>query len=292
MQTVADNLQEMAAEIENLLEKLLLNQSSIYQRFVTNDRSPTVIGLNLYAYQDLGEKGRQIQGKLLERYRRFYSLLATLLSEQPKDTLQTLSRLDKKLTETIEQQPTDHKTVQEALEEAKRLLIGQVALLKRLYDVSAGEPVYVLDTSALIHNPNLEKWAFADTPRFTLVLLPTVLAELDSLKTEHHNRDVRDKAKKIIRMMKEYSRRGSLADGVPLVKGRSSVVAIAVDPDMSTTLPWLHSDVPDDRILANTIEIMRSRPRTPVVLITADFNLQNKASFARIPALDPPDPAQ
>ena len=35
---------------------------------------------------------------------------------------------------------------------------------------------------------------------------------------------------------------------------------------------------------------MRQRPHSPVVLVTRDINLTNKADFARVPVIDPPDP--
>jgi predicted ribonuclease YlaK len=53
----------------------------------------------------------------------------------------------------------------------------------------------------------------------------------------------------------------------------------------------LDKDNNDDRILASAIEIMRRHPRSPVVVVTRDINMQNKAGFAGVEFAEPPDPA-
>ena len=59
---------------------------------------------------------------------------------------------------------------------------------------------------------------------------------------------------------------------------------------MDETLPWLKADNNDDRILAGFIEIMREHPRCQVILVTRDMNLQNKAEYAGLPFIEPPEP--
>lgn len=144
------------------------------------------------------------------------------------------------------------------------------------------------DTNALILNVRLEQWSFDWCDAFTIVLTPTVLAELDELKIAHRNPDVRTKAERIIRQIKEYGRRGDLRAGVPIVSGRITARSIAVEPRMDESLPWLDAANHDDRLLASTIEIIRRNVRSVVVLVTADINLQNKAQHARLPAIEPP----
>jgi len=68
-------------------------------------------------------------------------------------------------------------------------------------------------------------------------------------------------------------------------------VGIATEPSVETTLPWLDLENNDDRFLAAVIEVMRNRPRSPVIIISRDINLQNKAEFARVPFVEPPEPA-
>jgi hypothetical protein len=290
MRTVTDNLKEMADEIQNLLEDLLLNHSSIYM-WNTPGGSVAVISVyGNYAYNELQEEGRQIQAQLLEEYRRFYALLNVLLKDQPKDTLKELSQADTVMMRTIEQNHTWCKNTQETLRKAVKSLQAELKLLNRLYDSSDSEAIYVPDTNALLYNPDLESWAFSETPKFTIVLLPTVLSELDILKVSHRNEEVRKKVEQLIRRIKEYRRRGRLISGVTLVRDKIKIQAIAVEPDMEASLPWLDPDNNDDRILAGVVEVMHARPRSPVLAVSQDINFQNKAEFANIPFEKPPEP--
>ena len=291
MRTVTDNLQEMVEGIQKLLDDLLLNHSSIYKWNKPGGPIGIISVHGDYAYQELGEAGWQIQSKALEEYRRFYALLNVLLKDQPKDSLELLSNSDTVLMRTIEQQHTWCKNTQEALDKAVEALQAQLDLLKHLYDSSSGEAAYVPDTNALLYNPALETWTFQETPRFTLILVPAVLSELDALKINHRNETVRRKAEKLIRQIKEYRRRGNLTEGVPVIKDKIDIVGIATEPSMETSLLWLDPENNDDRFLAAVIEVMRSRPRSPVIIVSRDINLQNKAEFARIPFVEPPEPA-
>ncbi|MCK4543561.1 MAG: hypothetical protein KAU17_15125 [Spirochaetales bacterium] len=290
MQTVTENLKCIADDIQNLLEDLLLKHSSIYLWNTPGGAVVFVSTYGNYAYNELNEEGRQIQAKLLEEYRRFYSLLTVLLKEQPKDTLKKLSRSDTVLTRTIEQNKTWCKNTQEAFDKAAQALQAEFELLSRLFDPSEEESIYVPDTNALLYNLNIESWAFPSIPKFTIVLLPTVLSELDFLKVNHRNDDVRKKAETIIRKIKEYRRRGKLTETVTVVKDKIMLQAIAIEPDMETTLQWLDPENNDDRILAGVIEIMRVRPRSIVTAVSRDINFQNKAEFAAVPYEEPPEP--
>lgn len=290
MEAILDNLKEMVNEIQNLLEDLLLNHSSIYR---WNEPGGAVIVLSTsgdYAYRELGEAGRRIQSKLLEEYRRFHALLGALLREQPKDSLELLSDSHKLLLQTIEQESTWCSSTREALDKAVEALQNELKLLHRLYDPSEGEVILVPDTNALLYNPKIETWAFESVPKHTILLAPTILSELDVLKINHRNEAVRKKAETLIRQVKEYRRRGRLTEGVPLVKGVATVSAVATEPNMEDSLPWLDPGNNDDRFLASVLEVMRSRPQSAVVIVTRDINLQNKAEFARIPFIEPPEP--
>ena len=76
------------------------------------------------------------------------------------------------------------------------------------------------DTNALLMNPRIDLWHLQEIDKFTLVLTSTVSAELDSLKINHRNTEVREKSEKIIRQIKEYRRRGNLTDGQILCQYR------------------------------------------------------------------------
>lgn len=182
------------------------------------------------------------------------------------------------------------KTTEQAFAEAEESLDKQLELIANLYDPVEGPPIYVPDTNALLWNPDLEKWSFDEVKRFTLVITAAVLGELDGLKIEHRNPDVRERAEGLIRRIKSYRGRGDLTSGVPLVRNVSAIKTIALEPKVEETLPWLDASNEDDRILASFVEVMREHVRTPVILVTRDINLQNKAEYAGLPFVEPPDP--
>lgn len=292
MKTVTTNLEEIGEKLQILLADLLLKHSVIYQwnRYDPDSGVVVIPEYGNFAYKPLEEPGHQMQARLLEDYRHYYAVLHSLLCEQTQDTIQVLAETDTILIRTIEQQETACETTQEALNEAVQALGNQIKLLRRLYDVSSGRPTYIPDTNALLYNPKLEAWTFEESPRFDLVLLPTVLSELDSHKINHRNEAIRERSDKLIRQIKEYRRRGKLTEGVNLVSDAISVVAIATEPRAESFLPWFDPTNNDDRLLAASLEVMRQRPRAPVVLVSRDINLQNKAEFARIPFTEPPEP--
>jgi predicted ribonuclease YlaK len=146
--------------------------------------------------------------------------------------------------------------------------------------------ILIPDTNALLLRPDLEKWRLEDPVGIDMVILPVILSELDYHKVNHRNEDVREKAQTLVRKMKEYRRRGSLHDGVIVVGGRISLRAIAIEPSADRAPSWFDFSSADDRFLAAGLEIISENLATPVYIVTADINMQNKAEFAGIPHLD------
>jgi predicted ribonuclease YlaK len=148
----------------------------------------------------------------------------------------------------------------------------------------------VPDTNALYWNTALDTWRLPwASGAFVVVLMPTVLKEIDLHKTDERRSSRREKAERFARQVGEYRRRGPLLQGATLAAGISTVMAIPVEPKMSDSLPWLDSTSPDDRLLASTIEVMRLNPDAPVIVVTRDINFQNKLEFARVPFISPED---
>lgn len=288
MQPITQQLEEIATNINRLLDDLYHNHAKIY--LWNKPGSVVVVAGGDYAFRKLDDTGRQIQSRLHEEYTRFYALLSALLNGQPKDTLRELKELHKKVMDRIELNRTYEQTEKAAVEKGKQALLGEIKLLKRLYDPSEGTVIFVPDTNAILSNTDLEKWSFAEAKTFILLLLPTVLSELDGLKVNHRNETVREKAKTLINKFKEYRRRGRLSDGVVLVKDVSTIRSLAIEPDFTNSLPWLSPDNNDDRFLCAVVEVMRAHARSLVLIVTADINLQNKAEFAQLPFVEPPEP--
>ena len=146
----------------------------------------------------------------------------------------------------------------------------------------AVEIILVPDTNAIIGKPDPTQYkAIAGDDKFVFLLLPTVLAELDTLKNNHRNPDFRKKVNKVITRVKGWRTQGTLRDGVT-VSETMTVKAVASEPNMQRTLKWLDKDNRDDRIIASVLEVQSTYPTARVVLVTGDINLLNKADVARI----------
>lgn len=115
-----------------------------------------------------------------------------MLSKASKDTNRLLIKNEEIILKIIEQnQPTSLENTQDALIKAETTLNEQIQLLDRLYAPSEGNVCFVPDTNALLYNPDLDKWRFKDVSRFDIILIPVVLSELDLLKVNHKNENVR-----------------------------------------------------------------------------------------------------
>jgi hypothetical protein len=287
VKTVTESLTAMGAEIKAAARELLLRHSSL-----PLDPPPSgFIGFGDHLWQPLSVEGARIQSKLRDDYSRFHALVGCLLRTQGSATERDLKQSDRTTTEIINQRGRTYiASVEDARRRFEEAIDKQVGLLAALYDGAEGEHVYVPDTNALLYNPQLEDWTFDGSPQFVLLLMPTVLSELDQLKVTGRVESVRDKAQRLVRQMMEYRRRGNLNDGVVLRKGSHRLRTLAVEPDFEKTLPWLDPANNDDRILAGFMEVMRQHPRCPVVVVTGDINLTNKAEYARVPCVPPPEP--
>jgi hypothetical protein len=287
MDSVADMLRAEGARLLEEVEKLL-GEDAPMRDINTPDSSVVFIGPP-YAFSDPSIDEKRLQARLGDDRRHFFALIRAVLRDQPDGVLKQVDESETTIRDVIEQENLVwHSTTGQACEAARGAVAEVLEAVTHLYDPAEGSVVLVPDTNALIESPSFPDWAFDDVPMFEVLLVPLLLSELDGLKTGHRLPHVREKAQAVIRQIKEYARRGSLVDGVIVVRDRISLRTLAVEPRVNETLPWLDPTAPDDRMLASTIEVMRLHPRSIVAIVTADINLQNKAAFARVPFLEPP----
>jgi PIN domain len=289
MKTAVEVLEGYRASLESQLGEFLLEHSGLRERPMVSG-GVVIFGPN-HSWTTLDADSRARQAKLLREHSRFASLVHVLLRLSPERNRKNAADAAETVRSIIDQSDMTYtKTTEAALDEALKALDEQVEEVKALYDPTPGEPVFVPDANAVIWNPDLEEWTFDDAPRFSIVLTSTLLGELDDLKMPHRGESVREKAESAIRRIKEYGRRGDIHAGVRLKGDRSTVRMTAAEPDFENTLPWLDPTIKDDRLLAACLEIVREHPHSPVVLVTRDVNLQNKARLAGIAFVEPPDP--
>jgi len=128
----------------------------------------------------------------------------------------------------------------------------------------------VLDTNVLLSDPQA-LLSFRDAE---IIIPETVLGEIDKLKTQRVDPDLRFRGREVSRMLFEFSETGSLMDGVDLPEGGTLRVApLRTDIDMPEGLSNRNAD---DRILAVAFQVCRDNCED-LTLITNDLNMLLKA---------------
>lgn len=288
MQSIIKLLNSDAEKIKMMLKELM-SISKITKWNINDPYSSVIIIAPPYRWEKLSNEGKQLQGRILKKYNRLIDMMKILIVDLPTQNLNLIEKTTPQVLEIIEQNKTlFSSSPQECLNKAIEKIDQQLKMLEGLYDPSPNTIIYVPDTNAILINPNLEKWVFEGVEGYTVVLVPVVLSELDKLKIDGRHETLRDKAKSFIKRIKEYMRRGTISEGVKL-SGKNKIKTIAVEPNFEKTLPWLDATNNDDRMIASYFEVVRQHPRSNVILVTADINMQNKAAFANAMFTDPPE---
>lgn len=246
------------------------------------------IGMSDYSWRDLNTEGKQCRAKIYKDINIFFELIEVILNQQPEEHIDDYKNCVEDIINILLQQV---KVWDSSISKIKLKIDENFNTIRKIvtyqYSDLADIHIIVPDTNALLSNTDIENWKFSNVENFKMILLPTVLQELDQLKINHRNPEVRNKTSKLIKKIKEYRRRGKLTNGVKL-KGSNSIKAVAIEPKMNKTLSWLDPLNNDDRVIASFIEVCRDYISSNVVLITADINVQNKAEFALLKFEEPP----
>ncbi len=145
----------------------------------------------------------------------------------------------------------------------------------------------IVDTNALIDNPNVAAYIDALGPKYMVHLLPVVLGELDDLKRAGRNEMVRTGAQRAVAGLKGIRNNGNALEGVR-VEGQVVAKFEHVEP-RGTNLPdWLDLAVPDDRLVAAALLLQSQHPGSALHVATSDINLQTKLHVAGLPFVEPP----
>lgn len=217
-------------------------------------------------------------------YEEWFDIFKSVFAQATDDLNRRIKEADSRVRQWIELKSNwsisrDRAAIEEKLRADVKLFYGMLAIL----DANGpGATILIPDTNAIIGEPSpihYKNIASADT--FVLLLLPTVLAELDELKVNHRNPDFRKKVNKVITRIKGWRNQGGLREGVT-VDRTIKVKAVASEPKMGKTLSWLDENNRDDRIIASVLEVQTTYPNARIVLVTGDVNLSNKADVARI----------
>ena len=259
-------------------------------RWFDRDSGSVVFVCPEYYWGDLSTEQRAQQIGLKRLYEPVSELLRLLLTGAPDDLVRQLEDADQQFRVWLELKSNWSLSRDISANEAK-LRTAAVAIEKILgvLEVTGSAEVLVVpDTNSLLGRADPTDYrSIVALDAFAFTLLPTVLGELDRLKIEHRNPDVREKAKAAITRVKGWRQQGSLSIGVTVDK-TITVRACHSEPDMERTLSWLDPNVEDDRIIASVIALQAKQPSSRVILVTGDINLQNKADAAMVETAEAP----
>lgn len=228
-------------------------------------------------------------------------LLAQLHSLEPRFRLlfqhqipEVAKRLDSdfdQLEKWLDRGKRDH-SVPPTTEAAQAVLDRTFDDLRSLLDLLPSDEWkvrLVVDTNALVDNPDLAIYQPHLGARYLVHLLPVVLRELDDHKRGGRTPELREAAKRADRRLKGLRTNGDVRSGVR-VAGDVFVVFEHVEPRSEGLPSWLDLDVPDDRFVASTLLLQSQHPGSAFYVATSDINLQTKLAAVGLPFLEPPPP--
>lgn len=185
---------------------------------------------------------------------------------------------------------SDH-DIPPTVDEAQQKLEATLADLRTLTQLLPRDdyPVrLVIDTNALLDNPDLAAYVADLGRKYVVHLLPVVLREIDDLKRGGRTDSVRDAAKRADRRLKGIRTNGDVRKGV-FVAGDVIAKFEHIEPRSQELPSWLDMTVPDDRFVAATLLLQSEHPGSALYVATSDINLQTKLAATGLPYVEPPD---
>lgn len=288
MKSYVERLQEQLNDIEQEMIELL-DASTISHSHKDPDSYIVSIAPPHY-WGETDEKQKRLQMEVLKLYKPWIEHVRLLFLGATDEVAEQINETDTFVTDWVQKE--NIWDVPESVEAAKavfsRRIQSFVELLQMLESPKERSLAVVPDTNALVSCPDLADYqSVTGQLDFILVIMPTVLSELDKLKVTARDNGFRGKVKSVITRIKGLRAQGSLIDGV-IINKTVTVRMEAREPDFGHTLSWLDSGNNDDRIIASILELQRREPSAVVILSTGDINLQNKAEMAQIAFVEPP----
>jgi rRNA-processing protein FCF1 len=176
------------------------------------------------------------------------------------------------------------------IREAQEKLTATVADLRSLTELLPPDDYpkrLVVDTNALVDNPDVAAYTDALGGKYVVHLLPVVLREIDDLKRAGRNDTVREGARRAERRLKGIRNHGDVRQGV-CVAGDVIAKFEHIEPRSDDLPDWLDMTVPDDRLVASALLLQSEHPGSGFYVATSDINLQTKLQAVGLPYIEPP----
>lgn len=222
--------------IETKMVELL--EASTIKEFRNDPDSAVFFVTPSHYWGETDERQKLLQMQLVKEYAAWIEHFRLLFRDASQEVDRQINEIHKFVTTWIEKESSWD--VPGTIQEAKSVFRDKVHVFHELIDLletsDKHELVLVPDTNALIAEPDLSHYAVTvGQSKYTVVIVPTVLAELDKLKVAHREQDFRDKVNSVIRRIKGLRNQGSLLAGVTVNK--TVVVRMAAtEPNFNKTL--------------------------------------------------------
>ncbi|MBP2636957.1 MAG: putative ATPase related to phosphate starvation-inducible protein PhoH [Firmicutes bacterium] len=275
-------IQHIHTEVSKI--KTLLNGLKEYSDLIRWNHSRIKIsGLGDYQWDKLNAAGRDIQEQLLKAYNRLSEQIGFLATRLPSEQQRALEAASAKIVAVITQTGNSFSMDKEELfDNAVRALDLQLQIVSAAYEILDSQCLIIPDIAALVANPEIEEWKFEGIESFKLLLLPTIVNELDENTT--NTMQVKNKIKNKIL---EYAKQGNIAVGVN-INGNNVIKFAGNIKEIKETLPELDVHNQLDQLLAAYFEFVRTNPHSQVLLITNNPALQERARVAKVSYLTAP----
>jgi rRNA maturation endonuclease Nob1 len=288
--SLADRLTQQLQTIEDkMMEFLDASNIKVYR-----DPPGWTTGFPDYSWGETNEKQTGLQIELKKKYSSWFENFSFLFQNFPNAIEVKIKNTDNFVIWWIERTSIASifgYDIPPTIQEAKIVFKNNIKLFYDLLSTANSnkdELILAPDTNSLIKASDFSAYKnIIEQNIFTMIIVPTVLSELDDLKNRHRDESFRKKVESVINRIKGLRNQGKLSEGVKVDK-TITIKTIAQEPNFKETLSWLDSSNNDDRIIASVLEIQRDHPSAIVVLVTADINFQNKADMANLPYLEPP----
>lgn len=282
MTSFLNKLELQLDNIKSLKDSFLSSIELYYHDLSRSYSNLIVIGhpTNHWGQKKDGHDSFQLQlRKSFKTFLEYYSLIEPILPEKKaNEGKQAIKQINSWIEE---KHGAPGSTLEYAINRFNKEL-NKLSEALTLLGSSSGnsEIILVPDTNALLKHPELADYSSKFESTFVILITPTVIAELDSLKVNHRNESVREKAKSVINRFKGYKNQGDVIDkGITIAK-KIKLKMIPYEPKFDNVLSWLDPNNNDDRIIATVLDIEIRNITSEVILLTSDLNLQNKALVA------------
>jgi hypothetical protein len=276
----AERLERLRSGVITLLDSSKIGPS-------INDRSSGVIFIGAsYPWGTLSPEAQVLQSTLYNEYKKLAEIGKSFLSDRalPQNKDRFIRECDPILELTKQEHCTWYKNIGEAKKALNESFNKQVEAVNSMHGKLGSGMVLIPDTNVIIRSPHFHMYKVKE--KCTILMQPTVLAELDSLKVFHRNENVRKKVSAAIKELKYLRSKGQIADGVKVTEN-VTVCARAIEPRFDNKPSWLDPQNKDDRFLASCFEVSSEFPDSEISILTLDFNVQNKAEISLLPFIDP-----